>query len=155
MSIFFSQIKEIFENQTKEKDFEKRGSHYRDKTFYFDKDQMNEENNCFISKNQAKNFELLEDFLKDEWFEEWKNNDYTYKNFIADNNDLTLIFNFLQNLVKFKQLNITEIYWINNWKEIIKNNKDIEYKNKNLEELIFSLVFIPKLKKNMKIKMTI
>ena len=37
MSIFFSQIKEIFKNQTKDKDFDFILGQYKDKTFRFTK----------------------------------------------------------------------------------------------------------------------
>ena len=48
MSIFFSQIKEIFKNQTKDKDFDFILGQYKDKTFRFIKNDIEPMNNCFL-----------------------------------------------------------------------------------------------------------
>ena len=71
MSIFFSQIKEIFKNQTKDTDFDFIFGLYNDKTFRFIKNDMEPMSNCFLSFydnssfNQLKTFELLNDIQKD------------------------------------------------------------------------------------------
>ncbi len=76
MSMFFSQIEETFNNQTKEKDFEKKDNKYIDKTFRFNINEEDENVNCFLSKDYEENFELLNDLKEDFWFEEWKKNNY-------------------------------------------------------------------------------
>ena len=76
MSMFFSQIEETFNNQTKEKDFEKIDNKYIDKTFKFNINEEDEKVNCFLSKDYEKNFELLYDLKGDFWFEEWEKNNY-------------------------------------------------------------------------------
>ena len=134
MSIFFSQIKEIFKNQTKDKDFDFIFGQYKDKTFRFIKNDMEPMNNCFLSFyndgrfNQQKTFELLNDIQKYYWKKEWINNDYELSRFniyIYDN-ELTNAYNAIKNYLNIK--NIYTIYnWKSDWKNVlnqIKNNVD-------------------------------
>ena len=134
MSIFFSQIKEIFKNQTKDKDFDFILGQYKDKTFRFIKNDMEPMNNCFLSFyndgrfNQQKTFELLNDIQKYYWKKEWINNDYELSRFniyIYDN-ELTNAYNAIKNYLNIK--NIYTIYnWKSDWKNVlnqIKNNVD-------------------------------
>ena len=134
MSIFFSQIKEIFKNQTKDKDFDYILGQYKDKTFRFIKNDMEPMNNCFLSFyingrfNQQKTFELLNDIQKYYWKKEWINNDYELSRFniyIYDN-ELTNAYNAIKNYLNIK--NIYTIYnWKSDWKNVlnqIKNNVD-------------------------------
>ena len=134
MSIFFSQIKEIFKNQTKDKDFDFILGQYKDKTFRFIKNDIEPMNNCFLSFyndgrfNQQKTFELLNDIQKYYWKKEWINNDYELSRFniyIYDN-ELTNAYNAIKNYLNIK--NIYTIYnWKSDWKNVlnqIKNNVD-------------------------------
>ena len=134
MSIFFSQIKEIFKNQTKDKDFDFILSQYKDKTFRFIKNDIEPMNNCFLSFyndgrfNQQKTFELLNDIQKYYWKKEWINNNYELSRFniyIYDN-ELTKAYNAIKNYLNIK--NIYTIYnWKSDWKNVlnqIKNNVD-------------------------------
>ena len=156
MSIFFSQIKEIFKNQTKDKDFDFIFGQYKDKTFRFIKNDMEPMNNCFLSFyndgsfNQQKTFELLNDIQKYNWKEEWINNNYELNRFniyIYDN-ELTNAYSEIKNYLNIK--NIYTIYnWKNDWKSVlnqIKNNVDpnnsielndfYEVENKIFEKMI-------------------
>ena len=134
MSIFFSQIKEIFKNQTKDKDFDFILGQYKDKTFRFIKNDLEPMNNCFLSFysdgrfNQQKTFELLNDIQKYYWKKEWINNNYELSRFniyIYDN-ELTNAYNAIKNYLNIK--NIYTIYnWKSDWKNVlnqIKNNVD-------------------------------
>ena len=134
MSIFFSQIKEIFKNQTKDKDFDFILGQYKDKTFRFIKNDIEPMNNCFLSFyndgrfNQQKTFELLNDIQKYYWKKEWINNNYELSRFniyIYDN-ELTKAYNAIKNYLNIK--NIYTIYnWKSDWKNVlnqIKNNVD-------------------------------
>ena len=134
MSIFFSQIKEIFKNQTKDKDFDFILVQYKDKTFRFIKNNIEPMNNCFLSFynderfNQQKTFELLNDIQKYYWKKEWINNNYELSRFniyIYDN-ELTKAYNAIKNYLNIK--NIYTIYnWKSDWKNVlnqIKNNVD-------------------------------
>ena len=48
MSIFFTKITEIFDNQKKEIDFKKENGHYIDKTFNLNINNQNPKTNCFL-----------------------------------------------------------------------------------------------------------
>ena len=141
MSIFFKKIQNTFKNQTKEFDFEKIGTHLKDKTFTFDSKCV--DNNCFLSDNDENNFDLLSDYFKDNWLDKWKRKDYSYKNMEVSSLELEKAYKKFKAsddyLVKNIINKITENEWKNNWKNILRSNN-------NLEEIVFKTIFLPKRK---------
>ena len=129
MSIFFSRIEKVFKDQSIEKDFEKIGNHYRDKTFRFERNTPMEFN-CFFAKtrNLYYNYDLLKDLKLDDWVKEWKSgwdyDNYEYKNLPVTQADLDRCYSLIQN--NYKKLKITEDDW-KNWKKVLKEKKN-EYK---------------------------
>ena len=77
MSSFLLYMKKTFLNQSKEKDFEKKDNHFKDKTFCFDSKISNY--NFFISSSEDKTFELLYDLLGNYYLYIWEANDYSYE----------------------------------------------------------------------------
>ena len=142
MSIFFTKITDIFDNQKKEKDFTKVNSHYKDKTFTFDKDNQNPKTNCFLSYNEEKNFELLFDLYESIWIKEWENNSYNNcEDFYINEADLESSY---EVIIIFPDLKIiSKEKWKQNWKNIIKNYK---HKYNQLVPKLFKKIFEEKLK---------
>ena len=142
MSIFFTKITDIFDNQKKEKDFTKVNSHYKDKTFTFDKDNQNPKTNCFLSYNEEKNFELLFDLYESIWIKEWENNSYNNcEDFYINEADLESSY---EVIIIFPDLKIiSKEEWKQNWKNIIKNYK---HKYNQLVPKLFKKIFEEKLK---------
>ena len=141
MSKFFSQIEEIFDNQTKEVNFEKINNHYKDKTFRFDINDQNSATNCFLSRDNEKNFKYLQDLEISSWIEEWRNNNYEkFQNFDIRDTDLDSSFNVLQKFDETK--NIKENEWKQSWKVIIKKVNE----NEKLLKKLFKKIFKPRLK---------
>ena len=142
MSIFFTKITEIFDNQKKEIDFTKVNSHYKDKTFTFDKDNQNPKTNCFLSYNEEKNFELLFDLYESIWIKEWENNSYNNcEDFYINEADLESSY---EVIIIFPDLKIiSKEKWKQNWKNIIKNYK---HKYNQLVPKLFKKIFEEKLK---------
>ena len=142
MSIFFTKITDILDNQKKEKDFTKVNSHYKDKTFTFDKDNQNPKTNCFLSYNEEKNFELLFDLYESIWIKEWENNSYNNcEDFYINEADLESSY---EVIIIFPDLKIiSKEKWKQNWKNIIKNYK---HKYNQLVPKLFKKIFEEKLK---------
>ena len=142
MSIFFTKITEIFDNQKKEIDFTKVNNHYKDKTFTFDKDNQNPKTNCFLSYNEEKNFELLFDLYESIWIKEWENNSYNNcEDFYINEADLESSY---EVIIIFPDLKIiSKEKWKQNWKNIIKNYK---HKYNQLVPKLFKKIFEEKLK---------
>ena len=146
MSLFFSQIEEIFDNQTKDVNFEKINNHYKDKTFRFDINDQDEKTNCFLSKDNEKNFDFLKDAKRDEWLKEWKDNNYKKcQSFGVRDIDLESSFKILGEFDETKF--ITKKMWKDNWKDIIK-----KIKNDNDLQNLFDIIFEPRLKQKYKNK---
>ena len=142
MSLFFTKITEIFDNQKKEIDFTKVNNHYKDKTFTFDKDNQNPKTNCFLSYNEEKNFELLFDLYESIWIKEWENNSYNNcEDFYINEADLESSY---EVIIIFPDLKIiSKEEWKQNWKNIIKNYK---HKYNQLVPKLFKKIFEEKLK---------
>ena len=49
MSLFFTEITDIFKNQTRDNDFDFISNHYKDKTFRFISMDFQPQNNCLLS----------------------------------------------------------------------------------------------------------
>ena len=82
MSLFLSQIKEIFGSQT----LTKRGNYYFDQTFRFDENDTKEKfkYNYFISKNYLQTYDLYISTFNYKcinWTKEWQNYFYSHPKF--------------------------------------------------------------------------
>ena len=138
MSIFFSQIEEIFDNQTREVNFEKINNHYMDKTFRFDINDHDTNTNCFLSHDNEKNFEFLKDVEILDWIEDWSKNSYqNFQNFDIRDIDLESSFKIMK---EFDE-SVEENQWKNNWKDIIEK----ENKNEILIKKLFDEIFETKI----------
>ena len=170
MSIFFSQIKDYFKNQTKEIDFiyNYNSNNYKDKTFRFERYDNQPQYNCFLSYfsngtfNNDNSFELLIDTFKEDWLEEWKKNTYNlnkYRINIADK-EFKDCYDELKNKFSYIKNNFSINYWKSNWKQILLQIKidinDINKKNyisinnkefEEIEKTVFQIMIIPSIKK--------
>ena len=143
MSLFFSQIQETFNNQTKEANFEKVNNHYKDKTFRFD--IKDENTNCFLSSDSDKNWEFVEGLGKYDWIIEWAKNDFEKcQGFVIRDIDLEDSFSTLKNFEKTKK--IQKDVWKFDWKKIIKN----EINNRELLRSLFDKIFLQRLNQKYK-----
>ena len=121
MSLFLSQIKEIFGSQT----LTKRGNYYFDQTFRFDKNDTKEKfkYNYFISKNYLQTYDLYISTFNYKcinWTKEWQNYFYSHPKFNIEFIDV-------QNSYYIYYLNGGKEKrddWEKNWKTILLNNKD-------------------------------
>ena len=133
MSMFFSEIGQTFNNQTKEKDFEKIDNKYIGKTFRFNINEKDENINCFLSKDYENNFVLLWDLNEDFWFEEWEKNNYQKCEEIELN--VQDFISFLSKLPKSdKNKYVDKNYLFNEVKNNIYKNIDWQNLIRELEE---------------------
>lgn len=125
MSLFFSKIEKVFNNQSIENDFEKIGNHYRDKTFWFDRNTAPESNCLFSKKNNYYTYDLLKDLKLEDWINEWKlgwdNDNYEYKNLSVTQEDLDSCYSYIEK--NWDSLKISKNKW-ENWKKVLKEKKD-------------------------------
>ena len=148
MSIFFTKITEIFDNQKKEIDFKKENGHYIDKTFNFHINNQNPKTNCFLSYNDEKNFDLLFSLNESNWIKKWENNFYNNcETFYIVDADLEASYDVLKKFPNLKTISKED--WKKNWKKIIKQNKDKYHK---LVPKLFKKIFKDKLKDKYKDK---
>ena len=146
MSSFFMYIKKTFLNQSKE-DFEIVGEaeekHYKDKTFCFESEKV--ENNCFISLLKEKNYEFFKDMMFYCYFGEWKKKDYSYPEFNIKKTDLNpiLTYEYIQKLnsKKNKNYQIDKYDWTNNWERILKEDEEEKLKKDIFEEFALKKIF--------------
>ena len=136
----FDQIDTYFKDQSIDNttQFEHVGNYYRDKTFCFDSDEVG--NNCFLSTNDKKNFELLKDFKKYDWIQKWKSgwdtDDFSYENINIDNQALNACITYINNNLKELGLNSN---CVNNLEELKKLLKDKRANYKFVSEMFESI----------------
>ena len=144
-------INKTFLNQTKEKDFEiikEKGEHYKDKTFTFEAKDI--KNNCILSSDYEKNFELLESLKLYDYIKYWRKNDYSYPKFDIKKEDFDpkITFKYVKefnSFVKEDKYKMNEETWINKWETRLR------YKvYENLKVTIFREIGIPKIKAYLK-----
>ena len=144
MSLFFTEITDIFNNQTRDNDFDLILNHYKDKTFRFKSMDFQPQNNCLLSYDEngifdeEKTLDLMADCLYFSWFEEWRQNNYDISRFPINisEQDKDDCLNELQNNNLAKN-NINRIRFKNNWKLVlnqIKNHVNINNTLNNIED---------------------
>ena len=144
MPLFFTEITDIFNNQTRDNDFDLISNHYKDKKFRFKSMDFQPQNNCLLSYDEngifdeEKTLDLMADCLYFSWFEEWRQNNYDISRFPINisEQDKDDCLNELQNNNLAKN-NINRIRFKNNWKLVlnqIKNHVNINNTLNNIED---------------------
>ena len=142
MSLFFTEITDIFNNQTIDHDFNLISNHYEDKTFRFKSMDFQPQNNCLLSYdehgvfNREKTLELMKDCLYSSWREEWCQNNYDISRFpinISEQNKDDCLNELQNNNLAIN--NINRIRFKNNWKLVLNQIKNYVNINNTLNNI--------------------
>lgn len=141
MSKFFLDIRDVFKNQSKEKDFEKDKKFLKDKLFFFKTDNLGE-NNCMLTTDKEiynpiegktinKTRDLVYDLINESFLLKWKKNKYQFKNEKFDNSISNL--KKIYSLYKPNEPNISDSDVKKNFEEN-KSFKKFCFVNKYIDE---------------------